>query len=97
MKQAATVLEIFRELRRAVGDGVPSVEVLKCAASLVELFSEEDDVPAFDDREGAPAAELMPLDQAFGAGGWKTLCREWSAVGWETSDGCGGPLPEFHL
>jgi len=97
MLQSAKVKAIYRELRQAVGMKATASEVLACAASLVELFSLEDDMPAYDLRMGRQPFDMVPVDVALADGGWRTLSREWSQMGWETSDSCGGTHPSEWL
>jgi hypothetical protein len=40
---------------------------------------------------------MAPVDVALADGGWRTLAREWSQMGWESSDGCGGMRPREWL
>jgi hypothetical protein len=97
MNQSAKVTAIYRELRQAVGLRATAAEVLACAASLVELFSLEDGMPAYDLREGRQPYDMLPVDVALADGGWRTLSREWDQMGWETSEGCGGGRPSEWL
>jgi hypothetical protein len=97
MNQSAKVTAIYRELRQAVGLKATAAEVLACAASLVELFSLEDGMPAYDLREGRQPNDMLPVDVALADGGWRTLSREWDQMGWETSEGCGGRRPSEWL
>ena len=93
MHPSTKVVAIYRELRESVGAGASAAEILACAASLVELFSVEDGMPAFDLREGRYGNAMMPLDKVWADGGWGVLSREWGSLGWESSDGCGGVRP----
>ena len=97
MNQSAKVTAIYRELRQAVGLKATAAEVLACAASLVELFSLEDGMPAYDLRESRQPNDMLPVDIALADGGWRTLSREWGHMGWETSEGCGGRRPSEWL
>ena len=97
MNQSAKVRTIYRELRQAVGMEMTAAEVLACAASLVELFSVEEGMPAYDLNEGRQSNDMLPVDVALADGGWRTLSREWNQMGWETSEGCGGKRPSEWL
>jgi hypothetical protein len=97
MRQSAKVLAIYRELRQTVGVKATAAEVLACATSLVELFSVEDGMPAYDLRVGRQPYYMAPVDVALADGGWRTLVREWNQMGWESSDGCGGTRPREWL
>lgn len=90
MRDSTKVVAIYEELRRAVGTKVNASEILCCAASLVELFSIDEDAPSFSTHEGRQPYYMAPVDIAMADGGWRTLSREWPAIGWETSDSCGG-------
>lgn len=86
MNRAQQVREVFLELRQALGNQVTPAEVLSCAASLVELFSEDDDGPQFSLRTGGLPFEMQALDVAFADGGWKVLSREWRWMGCDDGD-----------
>ena len=93
MQQPAKVTAVYRELRQALGLKATAGEILACAASLVELFSFDDGMPAYELREGRQPNDMMAVDVALADGGWRTLSREWDQMGWETSDSCGGKRP----
>jgi len=76
MNRADQVREIYRELRKSVGDRATSGELIRCAASLVDLFEEQDESPSFSDRTGGVSIEEWPLDVAFADGGWRILSYE---------------------
>lgn len=90
MHQAAKVLEIYRELRSALGEKASSQEVLRSAASLVELFSIEEGIPQFDDHYGRTPKHMLPVDAAIADGGWRILAEDWSWMDWETEYECVG-------
>jgi hypothetical protein len=96
MNRAQQVREVFLELRRALGDHVTAAEVLASAASLVELFAEEEDGPQFSLRQGGLPFEMQALDVAFADGGWRVLANEWRQMGFDDGDACGG-RPDFRL
>jgi len=76
MNRADQVREVYRELRKSVGDRATSGELIRCAASLVDLFAESDEGPTFPDRVGGVSIEEWPLDVAFADGGWRVLSYE---------------------
>ena len=90
MRDSTKIVAIYQELRRAVGAKVNASEILCCAASLVELFSIDEDAPSFSTHEGRQPYDMAPVDIAMADGGWRNLSREWPTIGWETSDSCGG-------
>ena len=97
MNQSAKVTAVYRELRQAVGIKATAAEALACAASLVELFSLDGGMPAYDLREGRQPNDMLAVDVALADGGWRILSREWDQMGWETSEGCGGLRPSEWL
>ena len=97
MNQSAKVRAIYQELRQVVGLKASAAEMLACAASLVELFSLDDNIPACELNEGRQPNYMLPVDVALADGGWRTLSREWVQMGWETSEGCGGRRPSDWL
>lgn len=86
MRLTARVLAVYRELRLSVGQQVPASEVLSCAASLVELFSDDADEPRFELRVGRLPFEHQPVDVAFADGGWRVLSLEWDEMGTDDED-----------
>lgn len=90
MRKSRKVAAIYQELKRVVGSAASQTEILSCAASLVELFSIEDDLPQYELLEGRLPYDLTPVDSAMGGSCWRTLSREWPSTGWESSYGCGG-------
>ena len=93
MRQSAKVMAVYQELRKAMGSKATAADALACAASLVELFSMEEDVPAYELSVSRQPFDMRPVDVAFADGGWRTLAREWDRMGWESSDCCGGKRP----
>lgn len=90
MRESTKIVAIYQELRRAVGANINASEVLCCAASLVELFSIDEDAPSFNTYEARQPFDMAAVDMAMADGGWRTLSREWHTMGWETTDSCGG-------
>lgn len=97
MRQSAKVSAIYHELRQALGATVAAADVLAGAASLVELFALENDPAGYDLCAERQPLDMLPVDQAMADGGWRTLCREWNRMGWESNDGCGGTRPSEWL
>jgi len=103
MRKSAKVTAIYRELRQAVGANASAAEVLACASSLVELlslvelFALDNDAGGYELRAERQTLDMLPVDVALADGGWRTLCREWNRMGWESSDGCGGIRPSEWL
>lgn len=97
MRQAARVLEVYKELRVALGAKKSASEILACAASLVELFSIEEGVPVFDDSTGRTPPSMLPLDSAIADGGWRILANDWGWMDWETDYDCAGIRPSHGL
>jgi len=93
MRQAAKVLAIYKELRVTLGGKKSVREILACASSLVDLFSIEEGVPVFDDREARVPQGMLPLDKAMADGGWQILANEWDWMDWETEYECAGIRP----
>jgi hypothetical protein len=90
MRDSVKIVAIYEELRRVVGAKVSSTEILCYAASLVDLFSIDEDAPSFDVYEGRQPYDMTPVDIAMTGGRWRTLSREWETMGWEITDNCGG-------
>ena len=79
MNKVAKIRNVFHELRREVGKHETSCEVLQCAHSLVELFSNDDSSCAnVNLRTGGLPFENWSLNAAYSDGGWKILSYEMS-------------------
>lgn len=76
MNRARRVREVYLELRRELGDRAPLRELLECAASLVELFDEEESDPQFELWTGGVPFDCWALDLALADGGWRVMGRE---------------------
>jgi hypothetical protein len=74
--QSRQIRAVYAELRRHAGKLVSDREVLVCAASLVELFSDVDEGPVFDLRAGGQSIGQWALDVAFADGGWRVMGYE---------------------
>lgn len=70
------IVQVYAELRRAVGDRATSRELLDCAAHIVGSYREEQS----DDIGRAPGGSApfwaQPLDRAFSDGGWRVMAFE---------------------
>ncbi|MBZ4195038.1 MAG: hypothetical protein LAE24_12165 [Candidatus Contendobacter sp.] len=79
MNRPQQVRATFQELRRAVGDQFSAGELLARAASLVDLFTVNDDPFRLEPLEDREPFEEWSLDVAMADGGWRILnyvCRE---------------------
>lgn len=97
MRRSEKVTAIYRELRQLVGARATASEVLEYAASLVDLFLEEEDGARYELRTERPTCDMLAVDVALADGGWRTLSRDWHRMGWESSDNCGGNRPREWL
>lgn len=88
MRKSIKVTAIYQELKQAVGSSASQTEILSCAASLVELFSIDEEFPSYDLYEGREPYEMTPVDSAMDKGCWRTLCQEWPVMGWEDNYEC---------
>ena len=73
MNKARQIREVFSELRRSIGDRASPRDLLECAASLVELFDQDEGEPNFELRTGGTPFSNWSLDAAFSDGGWRVL------------------------
>jgi len=73
MNRTRQVREVFFELRRSIGGRASPKDLLECAASLVELFDQEEQGPGYDLRVGGTPFMNWALDAAFADGGWRVL------------------------
>ena len=74
--RASKIRQVFAELRYALGDEVPAIELLQLAARLVDAtrattISDDDKVVRF-----RPSSDQLPLDEAFADGGWRVMARD---------------------
>ena len=85
MSRSTKLREIYAELREQLGDLATPREVLKYAAGLVKLFTEEGEGPSFSLREGtAVEFSQWTLDRAFADGGWRVMYYEGDVeAGWQ--------------
>jgi hypothetical protein len=76
VRRSQKIREVYRELRESTPRTVPSRELLRCAADLVELFDEDTDSSRFELGTGGIPFEQQALDVAFADGGWRVLHLE---------------------
>jgi hypothetical protein len=69
-------LEVYSELRRSLHERTTDLELLDCAASLVDFFNGSGNSPRFDTRIGGLPFEQWALDAAFADGGWRVMNHE---------------------
>lgn len=69
---------MFAELRFALGNQIPAIELLQLATKLVDatrtpFIVDDDKIVTL-----RPSRDQLPLDEAFADGGWGILARDWS-------------------
>jgi len=72
---AFKIRQVFAELRHAVGNEIPAIELLQLAAKLVEATRP----PSLRDEKIVrlrPSIDELPLDEAFADGGWRIMARD---------------------
>jgi hypothetical protein len=69
------VRQVFAELRHALGNEIPAIDLLQLAAKLVDAAR----APSVRDDEEVirvrPSVDELPLDKAFADGGWRIMAR----------------------
>jgi hypothetical protein len=74
--RAFKIRQVFAELRYAVGNEMPAIELLHLATKLVDATR----APSIDDDDKIVALRLsndhLPLDEAFADGGWRIMARD---------------------
>ena len=77
MNRSTQIRQVFAELRYSLGDRVSACDALEAAASLVDLFTiEEESEPQFSLRTGGVPFSQWALDVAMSDGGWRVLRNE---------------------
>jgi hypothetical protein len=75
-QQASKIRQVYAELRHALGDEIPAIELLRLAAKLVDAAEHpsvrEENVVGM--RRSID--QLLPLDEAFADGGWRMMARD---------------------
>ena len=74
--RAFKIRQVFSELRYALGNEMPSLELLQLAIKLVDAtrapsIGDDDKIVAL-----RPSHDQLPLDQAFADGGWRIMARD---------------------
>lgn len=74
--RASKVRQVFAELRYALGNEIPTIELLQLATKLVDATR----MPSTGDNDKIvalrPSHDQLPLDQAFADGGWRIMARD---------------------
>jgi hypothetical protein len=74
--RASKVRQVFAELRYALGNEMPTIELLQLATKLVDATR----MPSSggDDKivQLRPSHDQLPLDEAFADGGWRIMARD---------------------
>jgi hypothetical protein len=76
MNRPNKIRKVYKELRHSLGGEIPSQEVLKHAASLVDIFDDRDHAPLIHLHTQRATFDELPLDEAFADGGWRVMRRE---------------------
>jgi hypothetical protein len=71
--RAFKIRQVFAELRYAIGNEIPAIELLQLATKLVDatratLIADDDKVVGL-----RPHHDQLPLDEAFSDGGWRIM------------------------
>jgi hypothetical protein len=74
--RAFKIRQVFAELRYALGNEMPTIELLQLATKLVDAtrarsIGDDDKIVAL-----RPSHDQLPLDQAFADGGWRIMARD---------------------
>ncbi|MCU0811326.1 MAG: hypothetical protein MUE59_09875 [Thiobacillaceae bacterium] len=64
---------IYRKVRQAVCVWTTAVELLACAASLLDLFHDDNDMPGDDLLPGREPFDTLPPDVALADGSWRRI------------------------
>jgi hypothetical protein len=70
------IRQVFAELRHALDNELPTIELLQLATKLVDATrapSVRDDEKLINTR---PSIDELPLDKAFADGGWRIMARD---------------------
>jgi hypothetical protein len=74
--RAFKVRQVFGELRHALGNEIPAIELLQLATKLVDATR----APSIRDDDKIvplhPSNDQLPLDKAFADGGWRIMARD---------------------
>ncbi|GLS16990.1 hypothetical protein GCM10007874_00050 [Labrys miyagiensis] len=77
MKRSRQLLMVYAELRRALGGSFSASDILELAERLTDLASYRHVIDRCHTTDAAVPG-LMPLDRAFGDGGWALLCEAYA-------------------
>ena len=97
MNRPNKIRKVYTELRHSLGDEISSQEVLKSAASLVDIFEERDKASTRSLGTQRATFEELPLDKAFADGGWNVMRRESNWVNEIFSDELADPRITHNL
>jgi hypothetical protein len=73
------VKQLYRELRGSFDESVPSREILRLAAAILEAHINENKPDESEHYSGGRSFHEYPLSDAFVDGGWKVMSKE---AGW---------------
>lgn len=76
MNRPQKIRQVYAELRSALGQDVPSHEVLSASSRLVDIVDGRHTQPGARQGSPRPTFEELPLDKAFADGGWRIMKRE---------------------
>jgi hypothetical protein len=74
------VKQLYRELRGSFDESVPSGEILRLAAAILETHINENKPDESENYSGRRPFHEYPLSDAFADGGWKVMSEEASWV-----------------
>jgi hypothetical protein len=74
--RAFKIRQVFTELRDALRNEIPTIELLQLATKLVDAtrapsMGEDDKIVILH-----PSDDQLPLDEAFADGGWRIMARD---------------------
>jgi hypothetical protein len=74
--RVSKIRQVFAELRRALGNEVPAIELLQLATKLVDVT--RDSSVGSDEKivRLRSSVDELPLDEAFADGGWRIMARD---------------------
>jgi hypothetical protein len=73
MNRPQKVHQVFAELRRALGNEIPAIELLQFAARLVDDTRKA--TGGGEKNIAATSFDELPLDEVFADGGWRMMAR----------------------
>lgn len=76
MNKSMKLKGVFNELKNTLGEKKSDLEILKCAGSLVELFSIDESLPKTSYRTGWTPFENRELSSVYADGGWRVFWHE---------------------